>query len=300
MTIQQLSYVLAIEECGSFTKAAKNLFLSQPNLSSSLKALEQELGFCIFNRTQRGVSATPKGMELLKYARSIITDLDNISGLKSEKSKGSFRLETIGYTAFSEAFIRLCLEYENREQLAFSVKTGNFLQVVEGVYNNRCNIGTVIVDSGSMGETAAILKKRQLVFHSIQRSPLNVNICGNHPLLQNGTLDFTQLKKYPCVEYRGAEDLHYNATLSEKHLLDENKVVIVEERETRCRLVSESLAYSVGCAQHPLSREMYHTVSVPIPGQLCEIGYIVPSGQILSSEVTRYIQLLKDELSFLD
>lgn len=48
MTIQQLQYVLEIARCGSASRAAKNLFLSQPNLSSAIKNLEQELGFPIF------------------------------------------------------------------------------------------------------------------------------------------------------------------------------------------------------------------------------------------------------------
>lgn len=42
--------------CGSASRAAKNLFLSQPNLSSAIKNLEQELGFPIFERTSAGWS----------------------------------------------------------------------------------------------------------------------------------------------------------------------------------------------------------------------------------------------------
>lgn len=61
MTIQQLQYVLEIARCGSASRAAKNLFLSQPNLSSAIKNLEQELGFPIFERTSAGMKLTPAG-----------------------------------------------------------------------------------------------------------------------------------------------------------------------------------------------------------------------------------------------
>ena len=61
MTIQQLQYVLEIARCGSASRAAKNLFLSQPNLSSAITNLEQELGFPIFERTSAGMELTPAG-----------------------------------------------------------------------------------------------------------------------------------------------------------------------------------------------------------------------------------------------
>jgi len=47
-------------------KAAQNLFISQPNLSSSIANLEKELGIYIFNRTSRGVQVTQDGKVLIK------------------------------------------------------------------------------------------------------------------------------------------------------------------------------------------------------------------------------------------
>ena len=44
MTLQQLKYVIKVVECGSITEAARQLFISQPSLSSALKDLETELG----------------------------------------------------------------------------------------------------------------------------------------------------------------------------------------------------------------------------------------------------------------
>ena len=75
MTIQQLQYVLEIARCGSASRAAKNLFLSQPNLSSAIKNLEQELGFPIFERTSAGMKLTPAGARLEKEASVIMGHL---------------------------------------------------------------------------------------------------------------------------------------------------------------------------------------------------------------------------------
>ena len=68
MTIQQLQYVLEISRTGSVSKAAKTLYLSQPNLSNAIKNLENELGITIFERTPMGMQLTASGMKLAKKA----------------------------------------------------------------------------------------------------------------------------------------------------------------------------------------------------------------------------------------
>ncbi|MCD7763265.1 MAG: LysR family transcriptional regulator, partial [Lachnospiraceae bacterium] len=55
MTLQQLRYALAIADHGSINGAAKELFISQSSLSGAIKELENEIGFNIFVRTNRGI-----------------------------------------------------------------------------------------------------------------------------------------------------------------------------------------------------------------------------------------------------
>ena len=55
MTIQQLKYVIAIAESGSISTAAQKFFVAQSSVSKALSELEKELGFPIFNRSNRGV-----------------------------------------------------------------------------------------------------------------------------------------------------------------------------------------------------------------------------------------------------
>ena len=71
MTLQQLRYVIAVAENGSIGKAAQALFISQPSLTNAIRDLEQELGFALFNRTNRGTAVTRDGMRFLAYARQV-------------------------------------------------------------------------------------------------------------------------------------------------------------------------------------------------------------------------------------
>ena len=67
MTIQQCIYVRKIAEVGSFNEAAKQLFIAQSSLSTSIKALEQEIGIKLFERSKNGVL----GCKLQALARKI-------------------------------------------------------------------------------------------------------------------------------------------------------------------------------------------------------------------------------------
>lgn len=61
MTLQNLKYVVAVAEHGSFSAAAKALYISQSTLSSAIKELEAELGTQLFLRSNRGIQPTPDG-----------------------------------------------------------------------------------------------------------------------------------------------------------------------------------------------------------------------------------------------
>ena len=58
LTLQQLNYVITVAETGAFSKAAEQLFVSQPALTQAINELEKETGITIFKRGGRGVTLT--------------------------------------------------------------------------------------------------------------------------------------------------------------------------------------------------------------------------------------------------
>ena len=61
MTLAQLRYAITVANSNSMNEAARNLFISQPSLSSAIRELEEEIGVELFRRTNRGISVTPEG-----------------------------------------------------------------------------------------------------------------------------------------------------------------------------------------------------------------------------------------------
>ncbi len=98
MNSDQLEQFRVIAECGSLTKAAETLYISQPALSKTLKNLETELGCKLFYRGRHKLNITKEGRRLLEYATIVITTMNNAQQeFVSYDKKKRFRIYSPGY-----------------------------------------------------------------------------------------------------------------------------------------------------------------------------------------------------------
>jgi DNA-binding transcriptional LysR family regulator len=76
MTLVQLRHFVVLADAGSFVQASALLFLTQPALTRSIQALEDELGGALFDRVGRRIALTPFGREALGRAQRLVSDAD--------------------------------------------------------------------------------------------------------------------------------------------------------------------------------------------------------------------------------
>lgn len=79
MERSQLIYVVTVAECGSVTRAAEKLHLSQPSLSNQIIHLEQELGIALFARVRKRVHLTEAGEVFVRHAQRILNDMQALA-----------------------------------------------------------------------------------------------------------------------------------------------------------------------------------------------------------------------------
>src|SRR5262245_17887894 len=96
MDFKQLKYFVQIAECGSLSKAAEILHISQPSLSLQIKNLEDELGAELLNRHARGVSTTELGRMFCDHARSILKDVERAKDTIASQAKSPTGRVTVG------------------------------------------------------------------------------------------------------------------------------------------------------------------------------------------------------------
>ena len=98
MNIQQLEYIVAVDNYRHFSKAAEASFVTQPTLSMMIQKLEDELGVRIFDRSQSPIEPTDVGRKIIDQARVSLAQISQIQEIVEEEKgviKGVFRLAII-------------------------------------------------------------------------------------------------------------------------------------------------------------------------------------------------------------
>ena len=145
MTLQQLRYLIAIANHGSISAAAHTLYVSQSSLSVAVRDIERETGVTIFERSNRGITLTSDGIELLGYARQVVEQADlmeqRYSGRGGEAAQ-RLSITSQHYAFVVEAFLELAEEYEGAGY-NFSLRETRTSEVIEDVRDFRSDLGVL-------------------------------------------------------------------------------------------------------------------------------------------------------------
>ena len=146
MTIIQIRQVVEIANCKSISKAAEKLFISQPNLSSSIRHLEEEVGISIFKRTNQGTELTRYGQQFVSRCRSVLSEVSELEQL-SESFKVEVPLElkvgSIGLRFVNEAAAYVCNRFSGNP-INVSVGEQNIGDIIRGVSSGRLELGFIV------------------------------------------------------------------------------------------------------------------------------------------------------------
>jgi LysR family hydrogen peroxide-inducible transcriptional activator len=85
MTLNELRYIIAVNQEKHFRKAAEKCFVSQPTLSVAVKKLEEELGVYLFERHKHDILTTPIGKQIIELSENILKLSKNIKELAKEQ-----------------------------------------------------------------------------------------------------------------------------------------------------------------------------------------------------------------------
>jgi DNA-binding transcriptional LysR family regulator len=298
MTLQQLRYLIAVSEHRSINAAAQNLYVSQSNLSTAIKELERELGITIFTRSNRGVTLTNDGAELLGYARQVIEQADMLEAHYRSHGDGGMHLSvsTQHYYFSLQAFINVAEECAS-DHYDFTLRECATGRIIEDVRTFRSDVGILYVDDFNKGVLRKAFRDAEVGFTPLFDASAHVFVGEQHPLASRERVKPEDLEPYPRYSFeQGSENSFY---YSEEPLgyLPHARNIRFSDRGTLTNLLTSFNGYTISTGV--LSSEMHSgIVSIPLDvDETMTIGYIMHNERPAGALLKRYIAELREVIA---
>lgn len=144
MNLQQLQYIVAVDEYRHFQRAAEACFITPATLSMMVKKLEQELDLTLFDRSKHPIVPTDIGAAVINKAKTIlyhIKDLENVAKESHTDISGEVRIAVIPTLAPYLCHLFLPGMMTKYPQVRIKLFEWNTDQIIQGLIHNRTDIG---------------------------------------------------------------------------------------------------------------------------------------------------------------
>ncbi|MBL8332451.1 MAG: LysR family transcriptional regulator [Rubrivivax sp.] len=196
MTLVQLRHLLSLASTGSFSRSAALLFITQPALSRSIRALEAELGQPLFDRVGRSSELTPFGHQAVERARELVLAADDLREAGQRAGQGLGGELRIGLGSGPGALLMtplLLKVAQERPQLRLEIARAGTELLVQALRDRR--LDALVVDARSL-RPAPDLKLQTLA--ELRGAFL---VRKGHALARRrgGSVSFDEVRRYPIA-----------------------------------------------------------------------------------------------------
>ncbi len=194
---RQLLAFAALARLGSFTEAAKELFLTQSAISHAIKALEEQAGCRLFERAGRRVTLTQAGEQLLRHVEKIFTEMKAArSGLEELSRWGHGRLRLGASTTACQYILPNVLREfkQSFPRCVISIEPGDHGRQVELLVNNRIDLALMLEPAGM----------KELAFVPLFEDEMRFLLAPAHPWVRAGRVQRATLENETLILYNQA------------------------------------------------------------------------------------------------
>lgn len=245
MNFQQCRYAVAIAEAGSFSQAAKDLFVTQSSLSTSIKELESSLGIRLFHRSKSGVRLTEEGSEFLVAARRILAQVELLENQYQPDKKKDFVVAAQHYDFLSQPFLTVFQQFQQECQSFHLIETTT-QKIIESLQSFRSELGILYLTPTNKRSLERHFAQEQLVFQPLGNFVTQIFLRKDHPLADKAQLTIQDLADYPQIRFNQEE---YEFSHFEEDPLEiptQQAVIYANDRGTLLNLLCDSDAYASG------------------------------------------------------
>lgn len=292
MTLAQLRYAITISNAASMNEAARNLFISQPSLSSAIKDLEEEIGIQLFRRSNRGISVTPEGEEFLGYARQVVEQYKLMESkyISKEQTKKKFSVSTQHYTFAVDAFVEMVKQF-GMDEYEFAIHETKTYSVIEDVKNFKSEIGILYVNDFNRNVLTKLFHEYNLEFHEILKCSIYVYMWKGHPLADREEINLEELWEYPCLSFEQGENNAFYFAEEVLSTYEYKRLIKADDRATLLNLMVGLNGYTLcsGIICEKLNGSDYCAVKLN-SDEVMTIGYLARKGSTISPLGNKYLE----------
>lgn len=298
MTLQQLKYAEAVARCKNISKAAEEVFISQPSLTSSIHLLEEEMNVKIFSRTNKGVEITSEGEMFLAYARQVLEQADLLESQFKGKSELSpiFSVSCQHYSFAVNAMVDVIKKFGGNKY-NFTLRETQTYEIIEDVSRMKSEIGILYKSSQNEEIIDKLLKKNELEFTELFTAKPHVFVSSKNPLSKKAKVTVKDLEDFPYLIFEQGEHNSFYFAEEPFPAIDRDKTILVRDRATLFNLLIGLNGYTVSSGV--ISKELNGRSIISVPFDYKEkmrIGYITRKGTQLSRYGTSYIDSLRNHI----
>ncbi|MFT8364157.1 MAG: LysR family transcriptional regulator [Sporolactobacillus sp.] len=256
--IKHLHYFLEVARCKSFTKAARELYVSQPTISKMVRGIEDELGMILLDRSAKEMELTDAGQIVYQQAEQIVSSFDHLSNaLEKLKATGHGKLmlglpPMVGVYFFSELIRDFKRKYPNID-----------LHIVE---NGAKKVADLVADGKvDVGVTLEPYNHDQMDGFTFHSEPFSVLLPRNHSLSLNETLRLTDLKDEDFILFPEEFGMHSMLIINcQRNGFQPRVVVQSSQRDLMARLVANGMGITVLPVSIANQITLSNVVSIPL------------------------------------
>ncbi len=209
MRIEQLLYLVEVSKNPSISSASEKLHISHQALNRSLKALEEELGTTLFNRSPNGVSLTPQGEKTVETAKNILNQLNDLklsffNGAKKTTCtlKGNLSIVSTPQAASTILIPVLCDFKKRYPKVNFFITETTPNKIISAIENNSYDFGIANFSVQSLRQ----IDPNKITYHPLYTEKSFALVPHDSPLAKHKSISIKTLLKHPLILYGSASD----------------------------------------------------------------------------------------------
>ncbi len=245
MRLNQLQYLVALKKHGTFSKAAQALYVSQPSISVGIKELEEELGYPILNRSNKGFQFTAEGAQVLEKAQRILDEVEDIRRIQREEEDLTGAVH-IGSTPHfcNSILLDVMLKIESRyPKCSLLIEECDSESVIRRIEAGNLQMG--LIQLCDVDESLLIRKVsgQSLRFEELFREEMCIVVGEHHPLVNRASVPMEELLRYPYATYKDAMNQQVAQMMKKYHC--HARISHVSEIVSLRRFIMRTESYTV-------------------------------------------------------